>query len=71
MFKLIVVAFIGLGIVYYVDIIIRITKDEREGKVRYKGLKLILPFGYWMFPYREKKKVTKGKLQVKPKKTKK
>ena len=66
MFKLIVIAFIFLGVVYYIDIVVRIAQDERAGKVRYKGLKLIIPFAYWIFPYRDKTKVKK-KRNVKPK----
>ena len=65
MFKLIVVAFIFLGVIYYIDIVIRIIKDEKEGVVRYKGLKLIIPFAYWIAPYKEKKRKVKSK---KPKK---
>jgi hypothetical protein len=67
MFRIIVVAFIFLMLVYYMDIIVRITQDEKLGKVRYKGIKLIVPFAYWLFPYREKK----PKRKVKPKKPKK
>jgi hypothetical protein len=65
MVKLLVVAFVFLAAIYYVDIIIRIGKDERAGKVRYKGLKLVIPFAYWLAPYKEKKR------KVKPKKIKK
>jgi len=67
MFKLIVVAFISLAIVYYADIIIRIGRDEKEGKFRYKGFKLIIPFAYWFFPHREKKSKRKKKINNNPK----
>ncbi len=66
MFKLIVIAFIFLMLVYYFDIVVRIIQDEKAGKVRYKGLKLIIPFAYWLLPYKEKK----PKRKVKPKKAK-
>ena len=66
MVKIIVVAFISMMIVYYIDIIVRITQDEKLGKMRYRGVKLIIPFAYWLFPYKEKK----PKRKVKPKKTK-
>ena len=66
MVKIIVVAFIFLMLVYYIDIIVRITQDEKLGKMRYRGVKLIIPFAYWLFPYKEKK----PKRKVKPKKTK-
>jgi len=66
MFKIIVIAFTFLMLVYYMDIIVRITQDEKAGKMRYKGLKLIIPFAFWIFPYKEKK----PKRKVKPKKTK-
>ncbi len=65
MVKLLVAAFVFLAAIYYVDIIIRIAKDEKAKVVRYKGLKLIIPFAYWFFPYKEKKR------KVKPKKIKK
>jgi len=61
MVKLLVVAFVFLAAIYYVDIIIRIGKDERAGVVRYKGLKLIIPFAYWIAPYKEKTKRKKKK----------
>jgi len=61
MVKILVMAFIFLGVVYYIDIVVRIAQDERAGKVRYKGLKLIIPFAYWLFPYREKKRKVKSK----------
>jgi hypothetical protein len=66
MFKIIVVAFIFLMLVYYMDIIVRIVQDEKAKKMRYKGIKLIVPFAYWLFPYKEKK----PKRKVKPKKSK-
>lgn len=66
MFKFIVLAFIALMFVYYIDIVARIVQDEKAKKMRYKGLKLIVPFAYWLFPYKEKK----PKRKVKPKKTK-
>ena len=66
MVKLLVVAFLFLAAIYYVDIVIRIRRDEKEGVVRYVGLKLIIPFAYWIAPYKEKKKVKK-KTNVKPK----
>jgi hypothetical protein len=64
MFKFIVFAFVFLGLVYYIDIVVRIIQDEKAGKIRYKGLKLIIPFAYWLFPHRDKKR------KVKPKKSK-
>ena len=67
MVKLLVVAFVFMAAIYYVDIIIRIAKDERAGVVRYKGLKLIIPFAYWIAPYKEKSK-RKKKTNVKSKK---
>lgn len=66
MFKLIVMAVIVLMMVYYIDIVVRIFQDEKAGKFRYKGIKLIVPFAYWLFPYKEKKL----KRKVKPKKSK-
>ena len=56
MFKLIVIAVVALTFVYYVDIIAKVIKDEKAGLVRYTGPKLMLPFAYWLFPYKEKKK---------------
>ncbi len=70
MFKLIVVAFISLMIVYYIDIVIKVSRDEKERKFRYKGFKLIIPFAFWLFPYRDKPKAKKRKSQVKPKNSK-
>lgn len=67
MVKLLVAAFVFLAAIYYVDIIIRIVKDEKAGVVRYNGPKLIIPFAYWLFPYKEKKP---AKRKVKPKKSK-
>jgi len=64
MFKLIIYAVIILWVVYYMDIIVRVVQDDRAGKFRYKGFKLIIPFAYWFFPYKEKKLTRK----VKPKK---
>ena len=61
MFKLIVIAVVALGFVYYIDIVARVYQDEKAGRVRYKGLKLIIPFAYWMFPYKEPKKKRKVK----------
>ena len=63
MFKLLIIGLSVLVFVYYIDIIVRIAQDEKAGLVRYKGLKLILPFAYWFFPYKVKKK----KRNVKPK----
>ena len=71
MFKLIVVAFVFLAAIYYIDIIVRIVKDEKENVVRYKGLKLIIPFAYWLAPYKEKKPKAKKKVNTNPKKSKK
>lgn len=56
MFKLIVAAVVALAFVYYVDIIAKVIKDEKAGLVRYTGPKLMLPFAYWFFPYKEKKR---------------
>ena len=67
MFKLIVVAFVFLAAIYYIDIIVRIVKDEKENVVRYKGLKLIIPFAYWLAPYRKKKPKAKKKVNNNPK----
>ena len=67
MFKLIVIAFISLWIVYYIDIVTKVTRDDKEGKFRYKGFKLIIPFAYWLFPYKEKPKAKKRKSSVKSK----
>jgi hypothetical protein len=53
---------------YYIDIVAKIKKDERAGIERYKGIKLVIPFAYWMFPPRDKSKRKKRK--VKPKNTK-
>jgi len=66
MFKIIVVVFTIIVALYYIDIVARIIQDEKKKVVRYKGLKLIIPFAYWLFPYKEKKK----KRNVKPKKSK-
>ena len=67
MFKLIIIAFIALMLVYYMDIIVRIVQDEKAGTMRYKGPKLIIPFAYWIFPYKEKKPKRKVKSKTKKK----
>jgi len=59
--------FLFFMVMYYIDIVAKIRKDERVGVERYKGLKLIIPFAYWMFPPRDKSKHKKKK--VKPTKT--
>ena len=71
MFSILVSAVIILMFVYYIDIVIKIYKDEKAKKVRYKGFKLIIPFAYWIDPYKEKKPVAKKKSNVKSKTKKK
>ena len=64
MFKLIVVVFIFFSAMYYIDIIVKIRRDERDKKVRYKGMKLFVPFAYWIFPYKVKKPKRKSKVET-------
>lgn len=66
MFKLIIIVLMIIVALYYIDIVARIIQDEKKGVVRYNGAKLVIPFAYWFFPYKEKKK----KRNVKPKKQK-
>lgn len=56
MVKIIVVVLMVFMVVYYIDIVVKIKKDEKEGNVRYKGCSLIIPFAYWIFPVRDKRK---------------
>ena len=68
MFKLFVIIFMILMGLYYVDIIGKLIKeDKREGPANYSGCKAIIPFAYWIAPFREKKKVKKNRLNVKSK----
>lgn len=65
MVKIIVFVFLFLMAMYYIDIVGKLMKDEKNGIVRYKGLKLYIPFAYWFAPVRDKPK-RKKKSNVKP-----
>jgi len=52
-------------VIYYIDIVGKLFKDERENVVRYKGIKILIPFSYWLFPIKNKPK--RKKSNVKPK----
>ena len=67
MVKIIVMVFLFFMVVYYIDVVAKLRKDEKEGTKRYSGLKLVIPFAYWIAPVRDK---SKRKSKVKPKKTK-
>jgi len=57
MFKLIIMVFMVILGIYYVDVLGKFIKDEKEGKATYKIGRMILPFGYWIFPVKKKKKL--------------
>lgn len=67
MVKIIVMVFLFFMVIYYIDVVAKLRKDEKEGTKRYGGLKLVIPFAYWMAPVRDK---SKRKSKVKPKNTK-
>jgi len=55
-------------VIYYIDIVGKLFKDERENVVRYKGIKLLIPFSYWVVPIKNKP-IRKKKNKVKSKQT--
>lgn len=69
MFKLLVIVFMIIMGIYYVDIISKLLKDDKQaGPAKYGGCKAMIPFAYWIAPVKEKKKRRKKK-NVKSKKS--
>ena len=56
MFKLAILVVIFIMAIYYIDIIAKIIKAEKKGEKKYEGCRAFVPFGYWIFPLRKKKK---------------
>lgn len=62
MFKLVIIVFIILLSVYYIDIINKVIKEERDkerGKKpnhNYEVILALVPFFYWLFPLPVKKR---------------